>query len=158
MNVIFIVAMLVILSSIGLAMYWMHRQCAATKVEKMSNAAAAAAASAAASSASCTSSKNRVVFFSMEGCPHCDNFQEDWDAFSKVVKASGWVPEKHVYYRKETADKVNDACVAQYVTSSNPIVSSFPTVVFITSDGAADIYNGSRSVDNLSAELHRRAK
>lgn len=150
MNVIFVVLMLVILTSIGLAMYWMHSKCAATtKVEKMSNSKP---------KATCTSSKDRAIFFSMEGCPHCDNFNDDWKAFSNNVKAAGWVPEKHVYYSKETDGKVNDECVKQYVASEKPLVSSFPTVLFIKADGEVTLYEGSRTVDDLTAKLHSLAE
>lgn len=152
MNPIFIAIMVVIVLAVAGAMYWMHSNCMGKKVsvEHMKDAKSPTTASVPA-----PASLGKVLYFSMKNCPYCDKFDADWEDFAGTTKSMGYVSEKHVYYPKETATEKNDALVQKYVTGSDSIVSSFPTILFMEADGTITPYKGSRSVDDLTSALQK---
>ena len=92
------------------------------------------------------SGKPVARFFSMDGCPHCTNFDPEWTDFCGKKGVNG---EKHTYYRSESGDKKNDEMVQKYVTKEDAVVSAFPTVLFIDENGKHTKYDGDRTADDL---------
>jgi hypothetical protein len=179
MNPIFVGVMVVIVLAVLAAMWWMYTSCGGSKkIEKMDNAPAdskaAADAKAAASDANASDSKDakasdskaakasasnggKVLYIAMDGCGWCSKFDPDWATFAATVGTVGFVAEKHTYYPTESATQKNDDVIAQYVTGPKSIASSFPTILFVAKDGTVTPYTGSRSVDDLTATLHKIA-
>ena len=78
------------------------------------------------------SQRPRVVFFFMNGCPHCDRTWPAWNKAKKTLKGSARVEEK------ESAE-----------VSSSDGVSSFPTIV---------VYEGGQEVKRIEGAREKASE
>lgn len=79
--------------------------------------------------------KATLVYYSMDGCPHCVKFESDWAELEGSASLKGMGIET-VKYETPT-DPENHA--------SKDKVDSYPTIMLKTADGANHVFRGSRS-------------
>ena len=78
-----------------------------------------------------------VTYFHMDGCPHCENFNPEWDKFAAHCEG---IENCH-------AKKVNAKSGDPTIQSYN--VQGYPTVVCSKGGKKVDTYDGERTKDGL---------
>ena len=85
----------------------------------------------------------KMMFFSMESCPHCVAFTPEWQEFAKEAKKS--LPK--VCVSEHSSD---DKLTRTYK------VQGYPTVIFVDKSGKHEEYEGPRTSSGLKAFLKEK--
>jgi thiol-disulfide isomerase/thioredoxin len=82
----------------------------------------------------------KMMFFSMEQCPHCVAFKPEWQEFAKEAKKN--MPK---------------VCVSEHSSDDKLTktynVQGYPTVIFVDKSGKHEEYSGPRTSSGLKAFL-----
>jgi len=78
-----------------------------------------------------------LLFFSLDGCPHCENMKPTWDLLKKNYGNNQFI--KLI----EVNGKQNKKLVELYK------VEGFPTLLYVKDEKIKDEYNGDRSYEDL---------
>lgn len=81
--------------------------------------------------------KKTFVFFKMNGCPHCDSMQGEWDKFVSNNKTG--VPTL------EIEASANQKLVEKYK------VEGFPTLLMVDSDNVIATFEGDRNAESFES-------
>ena len=79
-----------------------------------------------------TNMGNKLTYYYMDGCGHCNKFNPIWDEFTSEYKG----PPKITFEKIESKDAPSS-------------VKGFPTVVLTKSDGSTSEFNADRTVGEL---------
>ena len=85
--------------------------------------------------------KPTIAFFSMVGCPHCDDTKGAWKKTKKTMKGSG--------VEFVEVDSKYSGKVSNMLKNSRPI-QAFPTLLAIKGGAVIDEFNGERSHEGLT--------
>ena len=85
--------------------------------------------------------KPTIAFFSMVGCPHCDDTKEPWKKSKKIMRGSG--------IEFVEVDSEYSGRVSNMLRNSKPI-RGFPTLLAIKGGAVIDEFNGERSHKGLT--------
>lgn len=89
-----------------------------------------------------TTSNKEIVFFSMKGCGHCEEFQPIWDLFVSNYGNYEFVELKQVKYDEKPK------IVKQYN------VQGFPTILGLENGEKVREFSGARTYENLITFLN----
>jgi thioredoxin-related protein len=89
-----------------------------------------------------------MIFFNMDGCPHCAQFHPEWKKFSKYVK-------QHSDYSQKVCVKEYSSDDTEYTSKYK--VDGYPTVVLEDmKSGKQTVYEGQRTSDALKSFLAQK--
>jgi thiol-disulfide isomerase/thioredoxin len=83
----------------------------------------------------------KIEYYTMNGCPHCQKFNPEWEKLVEMAKAEKIETVK--YDARENRDKVAEAGV-----------DGFPTIRIVR-NGKAKVYEGARKADAILAEAKK---
>jgi thiol-disulfide isomerase/thioredoxin len=83
----------------------------------------------------------KIEYYTMNGCPHCQRFNPEWEKLVELAKKEGIETVK--YDAREDRDKVSAAGV-----------DGFPTIRIVR-NGKAVVYEGARKADAILAEAKK---